>query len=70
MATNDIVKSGAKPSDSELLVEALVLISKQGAIIDLLKEALREIENEWDKETIDNMIGAYMARVWSIESEK
>lgn len=54
----------------DALVKSLVLISRQGVIIDVLKEALDEIESESHSEVINNLIATVRLRVQLIESEE
>ena len=54
----------------DALVKSLALISRQGVIIDLLKEALNEIESESHSEVINNLIDIVRLKVRLIEDEK
>jgi hypothetical protein len=53
----------------DALVKSLVLISRQGIIIDLLKDVLNEIESESNSEVINHLIDAARLKVRLIEEE-
>jgi hypothetical protein len=53
----------------DALVKSLVLISRQGVILDLLKEVLNEIESESHSEVIDHLIDTARLKVRLIEEE-